>query len=337
MTKNESSLDAIIHAAIDNKTKPLGSLGRLEELAAQIARVQGTLEPQADTCLMTLFAGDHGMASAGVSAYPQAVTRQMVLNFLEGGAAATVMARALGVDIQIVDCGVCGDPIRHENLLDRRIGNGTENAIESPAMSSAQYSAALESGNALGRAAEAPVVCFGEMGIGNTSSASLLSAKITGVPLRDLVGRGTGLSDDGLERKQSLLQRAAARAPGLLDAERALAEYGGFEIVMMTGAMVGAANQKKIVIVDGFIAGAAAMCASKLSPGCETSFVYSHRSAEPGHTHLLNALEVEPLFDLGLRLGEGTGALLAWPLVKAAAAMLREMASFDSAGVSRST
>jgi len=337
MATNKSPLGTQIQAAIDNKTKPLGSLGRLEDLAAQIARVQGTLEPQADTCLMILFAGDHGMAAAGVSAYPQAVTRQMVLNILEGGAASTVMARALGVDIQVVDAGVCGDPIGHEKLMDRRMGNGTQNAIEGPAMSPDQYSAALEAGNKLGHAAEAPVVCFGEMGIGNTSSASLLTSKITGAPLRDLVGRGTGLNDDGLERKQSLLQRAAGRTPDVLDAEQALVDYGGFEIVMMTGAMIGAATQNKIVIVDGFIASTAALCAAKLSPGCERTFVYSHHSAEPGHTHLLSALGAEPLLDLSLRLGEGTGALLAWPLVKAAAAMLREMASFESAGVSKST
>ena len=329
--------DDEIRAAIDIKAKPLGSLGRIETLAAHIARIQGTLAPRAETCALTIFAGDHGMATAGVSAFPQAATRQVVMTFLDGDAAATIFARALGAEVQVVDAGVAGDPIDHPALLDRRIGAGTQNAIEEPAMTADQRAAALEAGEALGRDAAAPVVCLGEMGIGNTSSASLLAAKLTGQPVAMLAGRGTGLDDDGLARKTSLLEQAAGRTPDALPAERALTEYGGFEIAMMTGAMIGAAAARKIVIVDGFIAGAAALCARDLAPGCEANFVYAHRSAEAGHRRMLDALGADPLLALDMRLGEGTGALLAWPLVKAAAAMLREMATFDSARVSGPT
>jgi len=334
MTLTDAPSPEAIRAAIDNKTMPPGALGRIEALAAQIARIQGALAPRADRCALTIFAADHGMAAAGVSAFPQAVTRQMVLNFLHGGAAATVFARALGASVRVVDAGVAGAPIDHDALLDRRIAAGTANAIDGPAMSPAQCAAALDAGEAIGRATSADVACFGEMGIGNTSSASLLASKLAGLPVAALAGRGTGLDDAALARKVSLLERAAGRTPDTLSARDALEHYGGFEIAMMAGAMIGAAAARRVVIVDGFIAGAAALCARDVAPGCEASFVYAHRSAEAGHRRMLDALGAEPLLDLDMRLGEGTGALLAWPLVKAAAAMLREMATFDGAGVS---
>lgn len=323
-----------IQSAIDNKTKPLGALGEIETLAAQIANIQQTLTPQADTCRLTIFAADHGMALAGVSAFPQAVTRQMVLNFLTEGAAANVFARSVGAEIQVVDAGVCGDPIIDERLLQKRIGNGTANAIERPAMTPDQVRSALASGSALGHDGNEAVACFGEMGIGNTSSASLVAAKVLGLPVTEITGRGTGLHDDGLQRKSALLDIAATRTDAQLDAKAALQEYGGFEIAMMTGAMLGAAAAGKIVIVDGFIASAAALAASRIAPESCTNMVFAHQSAEAGHARILDALEARPLLQLNMRLGEGTGALLAFPLVRAAADMLRDMASFESAGVS---
>jgi len=334
MTIVDPSFTAEVRNAIDAKTKPVGALGELEAVAARIALIQKTLKPRAESCLLTIFAGDHGMAASGVSAYPQDVTRQMVLNFLAGGAAANVFARATGADVQVVDAGVAGAGLDHPDLLDRRIAAGTEDAIEGPAMSDEQAGAAIEAGKRIGEAVRADVACFGEMGIGNTSSASLVVSKLLGVGVADLAGRGTGLDDDGFARKCAFLEKAALRTQSQLDVETALREYGGFEIAMMAGAMMGAASAGRIVIVDGFIAAAAALCAREITPYCEKAFIYGHKSAERGHARVLQALNARPLLDLDMRLGEGTGALLAWPLVKAAAAMLREMASFESAGVS---
>ena len=334
MEKTDQTFETQLAAAIDSKTKPVGSLGQIEALAAQIARIQKTLRPTVQTCSLTIFAGDHGMAASGVSAYPQAVTRQMVLNFLDGGAAANVFAASVGSSVQVVDAGVAGEPIDHPHLIQNRVASGTQNAIEQPAMTGGDLTHAIERGQAIGRAIEADVACFGEMGIGNTSSASLVSAKILDRSIIDLVGRGTGLDDDGLQRKLQLLEEAAGRTAQHLDARTALSEYGGFEIAMMAGAMIGAASAQRIVIVDGFIATAAALCAKHVHPGCEANFVFAHRSAEAGHSSVLDALAATPLLDLDMRLGEGTGALLAFPLIKAAAAMLRDMASFDDAGVS---
>ena len=334
MTMPNEDFQTSLQRAIDTKTKPVGSLGRMEKLAASIATVQNSLQPVMSRCQLSIFAADHGMAVAGVSAYPQDVTRQMVANFLAGGAAANVFARTLDVDVQVVDCGVAGEPMAPPALVSRRIGAGTANAIVGPAMTGAERDQALANGHAIGGASDHHAACFGEMGIGNTSSASLVAAKILGLPVDALVGRGTGLDGEGLRKKKALLENAAERTPDKLSAATALMEYGGFEIVTMTGAMIGAAETGKIVIVDGFIATAAALCARHIAPDCERSFIYAHRSAEAGHSRVLDALGADPLLDLDMRLGEGTGALLAWPLVKAAAAMLREMASFDSAGVS---
>ncbi|MEM9705289.1 MAG: nicotinate-nucleotide--dimethylbenzimidazole phosphoribosyltransferase [Pseudomonadota bacterium] len=326
--------DAAIAAAIDGKTKPLGALGDLEILAGQIARIQKTLTPRAETATLAIFAGDHGIASAGVSAYPQAVTRQMVLNFLSGGAAANVFAKSVGADVIIVDAGVAGKRINDAGLVDHRIASGTENALHAPAITMENCRKSLSVGEQIGSGIASDVACFGEMGIGNTSSASLLAAKRLGVPVSGLVGRGTGLDDEAVARKASVLEQAAARTEKTLDPIDAFSEYGGYEIVMMAGAMIGAAKTGRIIIVDGFIASVAALYARAIDPDTEQAFIFSHKSAEAGHAAVLKALDAHPLLDLGLRLGEGTGALLAYPLVKAAAAMLREMASFESANVS---
>ncbi len=328
------ALDDAIRRAIDGKTKPLGALGVLETVGAQVARIQHTLTPTLRHCRLTIFAGDHGVAAEDVSPYPQAVTRQMVANFLAGGAAANVFARANGVDLQVVDAGVAGHPMEAPGLVSRRIAAGTRNCAVEPAMSPEQCEKALSAGEALGAAVAADAAAFGEMGIGNTSSATLVAHKLTGAGLDSLVGRGAGLDDAGLERKRDVLERAARRTAARLDGEDALREYGGFEMVMMAGAMVGAARAGAVVLVDGFIAGVVALAAVRLAPALREYLVFAHRSAEHGHGAVLLALEARPLLALDMRLGEGTGALLAWPVLKCAAAMLPEMASFESAGVS---
>ena len=328
------ALDDAIRHAIDSKTKPLGALGMVESLAAQVARIQGTLTPRLERCRLTLFAGDHGIAHEGVSAYPQAVTRQMVANFLAGGAAANVFARTNGVDLQVVDAGVAGDPMDAPGLVSRRIAEGTRNCAVEPAMTGEQCDAALGAGEALGESVAAQAAAFGEMGIANTSSATLIAHKLTGAELDSLIGRGTGLDDDGLAHKRAVLARAATRTADRLDARDALSEYGGFEIVMMAGAMIGAARTGAIVLVDGFIASAAALAAVEIAPPLRDYLVFAHRSAEQGHRTVLKTLDARPLLDFDMRLGEGTGALIAWPVLKCAAAMMSEMASFESAGVS---
>lgn len=326
-------LSTRIRHVIDSKTKPLGALGRIEEIAAQIALLQGTEAPVMARCTLILFAADHGIAGAGVSAYPQEVTRQMLLNFLTGGAASNVFARVNDVALQVVDAGVAGAPIVHPGLIDRRIGAGTASFLDGPAMSAAQAERALAEGAEAARAAPGEALAFGEMGIANTATAAALAHKLTGLPLAALVGRGTGLDDAGLERKLAVLERAAART-GDLTPRAAMAEYGGFELIMMTGAMLETARSGRVALIDGFIATAAALLAVSLEPDARKAMIFAHESEESGHSALLGALQARPLLALGMRLGEGTGALLAWPLLKAAAAMMTDMASFETAGVS---
>ena len=333
MRPSEDILSSELQTLLDNKTKPVGSLGQLEALAKRIALIQGTVRPKAQTCGLTIFAGDHGMANHGVSAYPQSVTSQMVLNFLSGGAAANVIAARLGVDVRVVNAGVAGPEIDHPMLIDRSLGKGTFNALEEPAMTEENLDNALAHGKALIADYDMDVVCFGEMGIGNTSSASLLGAKLLGLPVGELVGRGTGVDDAGFVRKRGLLENASVRTKNTLAARQALIQYGGFEIAMMAGAMIAAAAAKKPILMDGFIATAAALCACDLASSTKTALIAAHRSAEAGHSILLDALGLEPLLDLDMRLGEGTGALLAWPLVRSSVAILNDMASFSSAGV----
>lgn len=339
----DASLNAALAAKIDGKTKPPGSLGRLEALAVQIGRVRGTLTPTLNQPHIVVCAGDHGAARHGISAYPQDVTWQMVENFLAGGAAINVFARANGIELVIVDVGVAHDFGKRDDLVDAKVdAGGTASYLDGPAMTAAQCAQALERGaEIVDRIADAgcEVIGFGEMGIGNTASASLITHCLTGAPLPDCVGRGTGLDDAGLARKTALLQQALAvwperSADPLADPLLVLARYGGFEIAMMTGGMLAAARRRMLVLVDGFICGAAALVAARMAPAFLDHAVFSHLSREPGHRLQLAALGVEPLLDLDLRLGEGTGAALAWPLVRAACAFLNEMASFASAGVS---
>lgn len=327
-------LDSQIAHAIDTKTKPPGSLGRVEILAAQIARIQQTLTPVMNTCSLTIFAADHGIAKAGVSAFPQEVSRQMVLNFLAGGAAANVFANTQAVDVRVVDAGLADEPLSHDKLVSRCIAPGTASFLDGPAMTRDQLAECLEHGVELGKSATGDAVAFGEMGIANTSSAAMLAHKLTGEPVDRFVGRGTGVDDDGLTRKLQVLAAASARTSDNLCTAEVMAEYGGFEINMMAGSMLGAAETGRVVLVDGTIATAAAMAAVHLIPEARDYLVFSHASGDAGHSAMIAALDVQPLLDLELRLGEGTGALLAWPLLRCAAAMLCDMASFDSAGVS---
>ncbi|KAA3654004.1 MAG: nicotinate-nucleotide--dimethylbenzimidazole phosphoribosyltransferase [Proteobacteria bacterium] len=333
----DATLVDALQAKIDGKTKPPGALGRIELLALQIGRIQQTLSPALSQPQILVFAGDHGAARAGVSAYPQDVTWQMVENFLAGGAAINVFARQMRLGLRIVDAGVAHDFGPREGLINGKIAPGTANYIEQAAMTSAQCDKALRFGRELThRIAErgGNAVGFGEMGIGNTASASLITHAITGVPLPQVVGRGTGLDDAGLDRKQALLGAALARGGRPADPLAVLAEYGGFEIAMMAGAMLGAAEKRMLLVIDGFIVTAALLVAQAIAPAITDYCVFAHRSEEAGHAAQLRHLNASPLLDLGLRLGEGTGAALAWPLLQAAVAMLNDMASFESAGVS---
>ena len=328
---------AQVQHAIDFKTKPPGSLGRIEALALQIAMAQGTLTPKADPAHLLIFAGDHGLVEEGVSAWPQEVTAQMVLNFLGGGAAANVFANAHGIGLTVLDAGVAGDLPEGTGLIRADIRKGTRNAAVEDALSPDEVDQALNFGARMARntvANGAKTIAIGEMGIGNTSSASLLAHAIDGIDLDTLIGPGAGLDHDGMARKREILTRTAARRAGCLSSADALYAFGGLEIAAMAGAAIGAASNAALVLVDGFIASSAALCALRARPEIEPWLIFAHRSKEPGHTAMLASMQADPLLDLDLRLGEGTGALLAFPMLRAACAMLSDMATFESAGVS---
>lgn len=331
-----ASLEVRLRYKINHKTKPLGALGLLEDLALQLGLIQRSESPLLHSPQMVVFAADHGIAAEGVSAYPQAVTVQMVGNMLAGGAAINVFARQHGFALQVVDAGVAANLPAHPQLLPRKIAMGTKNLCKQPAMSRDQAQAALTAGMEVMQALPGNVVAFGEMGIANTSPAALLLARLTGASIEEATGRGTGLDDRQLLHKQGVLMGALACHPATqpLDVVGELAALGGFEIAMMAGAMLQAASERRVVLVDGFIAGAAALVAQALAPQVRGYLVFCHRSAETGHRLLLAHLEAQPLLELDLRLGEGTGALLAWPLLQSAALLMHEMASFESAGVS---
>lgn len=340
ITAPDQGLAAALQHKIDQKTKPLGALGQLEKIAKKIGLIQQRLAPEFGQPHLLVFAGDHGAAKAGVSAYPQDVTWQMVENFLSGGAAINVFARQSDMHLAIIDAGVAHDFGKRAGLINAKVAFGTANYLEQPAMTAEQCALAIARGAEISRNLSANgcnVVGFGEMGIGNTAAASLITHCLTGTPLADCVGRGTGLDDAGLARKQALLEQALTRyraAGGNNDALAVLAEFGGFEIAMMVGAMLAAAEAKMVLLIDGFIVSSAALTAAKLSPALLDYCLFCHHSAEPGHQAQLRDMQAEPLLDLGLRLGEGTGAALAYPLVLAAVNFLNQMASFESAGVS---
>jgi nicotinate-nucleotide--dimethylbenzimidazole phosphoribosyltransferase len=328
---------AAAYRRLDVLTKPRGALGRLEPLAAQLCAIQRTLNIRIVQPVGLVFAADHGVADRGVSAYPREVTVQMVANFLQGGAAISVLAKLQGIELWIVDAGVDGECSAHPRLIEAKIRRGTRNFIDEPAMTAEECAAALQGGrDAVERVMPlgGNTLVLGEMGIGNTAAAALLMHGLTGRELIHCVGRGTGLDDDGLERKRQLLAQALDRRAAPQDPAELLAEFGGYEIAMLTGAVLAGASRQALILVDGFTVTVAAALAAKLDPGVLDYCVFGHCSAEHAHRALLEHLRVQPLLDLGMRLGEGSGAAVALSVVRAAAALFTEMATFEGAGVS---
>ncbi|AET88436.1 MULTISPECIES: nicotinate-nucleotide--dimethylbenzimidazole phosphoribosyltransferase [Caballeronia] len=333
----DRTLEAELRRIIDMKTKPPGSLGRLESLALQMGLIQRTTKPRIERPAMIVFAGDHGIAKEGVSAFPQEVTAQMVANFLTGGAAINALSRSVGMTLEVVDAGVA-TPIPIDHGYERlSLGLGTRNFAHEPAMSRETALEGIARGAARVRhhaALGTNVIGFGEMGIANTSAAACLMSRLCDVPIEDCVGRGTGLDDKGLAHKRDVLSKALALHRGEGDAIDTLATFGGFEIATMTGAYLAAACAGMTILVDGFIATSALLVASKIAPDVLDYCVFAHASDEAGHRRMLAHFDAAPLLQLDLRLGEGTGAALALPVLRAAVAFVDEMASFESAGVS---
>ena len=339
----DPQLTQALQHKLDHKTKPLGSLGRLEQLALPLGQIQGTASPDLQQPQMVVFAGDHGLAARGVSAFPSDVTWQMVENFLAGGAAVSVLARQHGLALTVVDCGVARDIAPRAavpgqpQLLVRKVAAGTQDASIGPAMTPAQCAQALHNGMDVVRGLPGNALLLGEMGIGNTSVASLLLSRLCGVSLQDCTGAGTGLDATGVARKRAVLAQALAVNEGAVNPLDALAALGGFEVATLVGAVLQASSERRVIVVDGFITSAAVLVAARLQPHVLQRCVFAHGSAEPGHAHMLAHLlpgqQPQPLLDLGLRLGEGSGAALAWPLLQSACTVLREMASFEAAGV----
>lgn len=338
---HDTALAARLQHKIDQKTKPLGSLGRLETLALQLGLILGSETPELRAPQMLVCAGDHGLAARGVSAFPSDVTWQMVENFLAGGACVSVLARQHGIALSVADCGVRHDFAPRENLLNFKVAPGTADALSSPAMTPEQCAQALGNGVRIVQALPGNALLLGEMGIGNTSAASLLLARLGGLDIADCTGAGTGLDAAAVARKTEVLREVLLKHPQAQAPLDALAAFGGFEIATLVGAVLQAAAERRVIVVDGFIASAAVLVAARIKPQQTAAVlqrcVFAHRSGERGHALLLAQLQAQPLLDLGLRLGEGSGAALAWPLLVSACAMLREMASFESAGVSEKT
>ncbi|MCH8179173.1 MAG: nicotinate-nucleotide--dimethylbenzimidazole phosphoribosyltransferase [Proteobacteria bacterium] len=330
----DEALRAQLQHLIDHKTKPLGALGALEPLAVQLGQVLGGTAPALQQPQMLVFAADHGLAARGVSAYPSEVTAQMVANFLSGGAAVSVLARQHGLALTVVDAGVAAELPAHPALVQAKVAWGTADCTQGPAMTPAQCEQAVRAGAELVRGLPGNALLLGEMGIGNTSSAALLMALLTEHTLAACVGRGTGLDHAGLARKLAVLDEVLQRHRDVREPLAVLAAVGGFEIAMMVGAILQAAAECRVIVVDGFIVSSAVLVAQALQPHVLQRCVFAHQSDERGHALMLQQLHARPLLHLGLRLGEGSGAALAWPLLVSACQVLREMASFDAAGVS---
>ncbi len=317
-------------------TKPPGALGRLEDLAIQLAAMQGSERPSLDKVQITVFAGDHGVTEEGVSAFPREVTAEMVRNFARGGAAISVLARELGAALEVVNLGTVVDTGPLDGVISLQLGPGTANFTQQPAMDEEQFNAALQAGkDAAARAADAQLFIGGEMGIGNTTAAAALACALMDAGPDQLAGPGTGLDTAGVSRKAQVIGRALdCHRTHHGDPTEALRRLGGFEIAALAGAFIACAQSGLPVLVDGFIASVAALAAARICPGAEAWFLYSHTSAEPGHRKVLTALDAQPLLDLGMRLGEGSGAAVALPLLRNACALHNHMATFAEAGVS---
>ncbi|SEA86773.1 nicotinate-nucleotide-dimethylbenzimidazole phosphoribosyltransferase /cob(II)yrinic acid a,c-diamide reductase [Pedobacter hartonius] len=330
-------ISAQLRAVIDCKTKPLGSLGMLEDLALQIGEVLGSLTPEIKDPQLIVFAADHGIAHHGVSAYPQEVTRQMVNNFLGGGAAINVFCRRHHISLKVVDAGVNYDFATNADLIVHKIAKGTQSFLYGPAMSADELELCLQKGAEVVSAVQAGgsnTVGFGEMGIGNTSSASVLMHMLCDLPLEGCVGKGTGVTGEQLQKKQEILQLAIDRYQGSYELKPLMAHFGGFEIMQIAGAILEARNRNMLILVDGFICTVAYLCAFKLNPAVKSNVIFCHESDEQGHRLLLAQLDATAVLKLNLRLGEGTGCALAFPLLQSAVDFLNDMASFESADVS---
>ena len=337
----DPALSQALQHKLDHKTKPPGSLGTLETLARRLGEILGTDRPELREPQLVVFAGDHGLAARGVSAYPSDVTWQMVENFLAGGAAVSVLARQHAIALSVVDCGVAHDfaprAARGDGqpqLLVRKIAHGTADASAQTAMTAAQCEQALANGAELVRGLPGNALLLGEMGIGNSSAAALLLARLAGLDIALCTGAGTGLDQAAIGRKTAVLASVLQRHAGVRAPLDVLAAFGGFEIATMVGAVLQAALERRVVLVDGFIATSAVLVAHALQPWVLQRCVFAHRSGERGHALMLHHLGAQPLVDMGLRLGEGSGAALVWPLLQSACRLLSEMASFESAGVS---
>lgn len=332
-----SSFSETLQFKIDSKTKPTGSLGALEKLAFQIGTIFQTLTPEIIKPNIVVFAADHGIANHGVSAYPQDVTRQMVGNFLEEGAAINVFCKQNKIKLSIVDAGVNYDFPTNANLINAKIAKGTQSFLHAPAMSETELQLCLSKGGEIIDAiAKTGSNCigFGEMGIGNTSTASVLMSVLTGISIEECVGKGTGVDADKLIQKQNILKKAIQNYSGQAKLHEQLAFFGGFEIMQMAGGMLTAYKNNMLILVDGFICTVAFLIAHKINPEIKKNAVFCHSSAEQAHQKLLNYLEVQPVLQLDLRLGEGTGCAIALPIIQSAVAFLNEMATFENAGIS---
>jgi nicotinate-nucleotide--dimethylbenzimidazole phosphoribosyltransferase len=336
--ENKNDFSRLLQEKIDSKTKPVGALGTLETLAFQVATVFETLNPIFINPNIVVFAADHGIANHGVSAYPQDVTRQMVGNFLEGGAAINVFCQQNDIHLSIVDSGVNYDFPTNVNLINAKIAKGTQSFVHSPAMTETELQLCFEKGKTIVEKifkTGSNCIGFGEMGIGNTSTASVLMSLLTGFSIEECVGKGTGVENEKLLQKQNLLKKAIENYSGPANLKEQLAYFGGFEIIQMTSGMLTAFENKMLILVDGFICSVAFLIASKMNPSIIKNAVFCHCSAEKAHQKLLQYLNAKPILNLDLRLGEGTGCAIAFPILKSAEAFLNEMASFESAGVSR--
>lgn len=333
----DKSITKEVEAYLDTLTKPPGSLGKLEELVVQLAEITGENFPQVTPPAIIVFAGDHGVVNEGVSAFPQAVTAQMVHNFLDGGSAINVLANQLGAFLEVVDVGVA-ETITRDGLVKEKIGFGTKNFAEEDALTKVEVEKAIRVGinmseKVIGQGAKSLIL--GEMGIGNTTSSSAILAAVSGAEVLKVVGTGTGISSETLIKKQRVIEQALAdRRPAKDDPLDILAKVGGLEIAAMVGAMLGGASRQTPILVDGFISTVAAILATKLCSNVREYLIFGHHSQEAGHTFALALLDAKPLLNLNFRLGEGTGAAMAFPILEASTRILREMATFSSAGVS---
>lgn len=332
------SLRPALQQKLDGKTKPLGALGVLEDLAMQIGLIQQTLAPTLSHPHIVVFAGDHGIAKEGVSAYPQEVTWQMIMNFVQGGAAINVFCKQHGISLSIVDAGVNYDfPEGLHGIINNKIAKGTFNFAQEPAMSVQQVHPCIDAGSDVVKAIQntgCNVIGFGEMGIGNTSSASVIMSVLCNIPIDQCVGSGTGLSEHALQHKTAVLMKAIKKYEIPDDPIKLLAIFGGFEIAQMTGAMLQSAECNMIILVDGFISTTAYLLAHAINPAVKDYCIFCHQSKEKGHSLMFQSIGRRPVLNLDMRLGEGTGAAVAFPILQSSVAFLNEMASFESAGVS---